>query len=661
MPKDGLTVEQFTELAKELQYAFDDSVSAGAARAAMVMDHRDQYEGELSAKPHDWQCNVNMPLTSSHIDNVAIAIADVIGGSTPIFQVEAMDPADDESAHHEEEFMQYWNERMRLKTKLHAAVHDALITGESWLKNGVERTGKELPMQMVKPLKLDELDVKPTVDVVVFEDQMLLPFNAPTFADAKGAFSRTWVRWSTIIKAKKSGTISNETVEKLRASWESNPAPTQQEQSAGVEPQRPRSIWEARFECWEGIYRWPKTGTEDEVDWLVLFYYPLTTSGGGGASGLVLKAVPYEPVFGEKWFFTPIIVDRLPNSLHGRSMCQPIAGLQQLLNANVNQAVDAITMSIMPPIAVGTSARRLGLKWAPMEQWPVSAQDVQVLSGSASQASAVAQSMSMNEFMRQMAERQTGMSDPAMGRQSAKQTTAFEVNAVIDSGSRKFNWQVCTVQLGTEEGEGLEGYAEMLLEIFRRFLPPYPVMYRSNQAGNRGASVIDPAVHDGSYQIFVHGNSAASNPQLRMQRAKTILEAMASCPLVQFSAIDSVEIIISKAQGMYKSWAEFLISMGEKHPESYIGGEPATIEEAMAIVMVINPQVGMQIAAREQAKQQQAAAQSISQQTGIPLEAILQLASAQGQGGIPGGAGGQAGGGGAAVPQSVGQAGMVPV
>jgi len=661
MAKESLTTEQLAELATELQYAFEDSVEAGSARAAMVADYRDQYEGELVGKPHDWQCNVNMPLTSSHIDNVAIAIADVVGGSEPIFQVDAMDPADDDAAHQEEEFMQYWNERMRFKTKLHTAVREALITGESWLKAGIERTGKELPSAVGRPLRLDELDTKPTCDVVVFEDQMLLPFNAACFAASKGAFARTWVRWSTIMKAAKGGVISSATVETLRTAWESSPAPTQQEASAGVNPQRPRSIWEARFECWEGVYRYPRPGTEDEIEWLVLFYYPLTTSGGGGAKGEVLKCVPYEPVFGSKWLFTPIIVDRLPNSLHGRSMCKGIAGLQQLLNANVNQAVDAITMSIMPPIAVGTSSRRTALKWAPMEQWPLAAQDVQVLGGSAAQASAIAQSMSMNEFLRQMTERQTGMSDPAMGKQSTKQTTAFEINAVIDSGSRKFNWQVCTVQLGTEEGEGLEGYAEMLLEIFRRFLPAYPIMYRSNKGGNRGASTIDPQAHNGSYQIFVHGNSAASNPQLRMQRAKMILEAMGSCPLVQFSALDSLEVIIAKSQGMYKSWSEFLLSMGEKHPESYIGGEPATIEEAMAIVMVSNPQVGIQIATREQAKQQQVAAQSISQQTGLPPEAILQLAATQAQGGIPGGAGGPAGVGGAAVSQPTGQAGMVPV
>lgn len=663
MSKTAITTEERQVLAHELQYAFDDSVLSGAEHKAMVEDWRDQYEGDLEAKSKDWQSNVNMPLTRSHIDNVAVAISAAAVGVEPVFEVESLDPEYDNAAQEEEQFIQLWCDRLRLKTKVKMAVREALITGESWLRPGVKATGKNLPVQKLAqgiPILLNELDAVPTLDVVTFEDTMLLPFNAPCFDRAKGAFVRKFLRWTDMAKGRKSKEYIADAVDQIESYWQLTPEQTQLERQHGVSPQQVKDIWSATFECWEGIYRWVRPGDEDEQEYLITFYYPMGFNGGAGGTPTVLKCEPYKELFGPNWFFVPIIVDRVPGSMHGVSMCKPIAGLQQALNANVNQAIDAITMNIMPPLAVGSGVdiTRRNLKWGPMEQWPVEGSSVQVLGGSAPQLSAVAQSMGQNEFFRQMTERTTGMSDPAMAAPTTQKKTAFEIGAVINAGDRKFEQFVCEVQIGFDDGDGLEGYAEMLVEIIKRFLPRYPISYRTRKSGGQPFKTLDPKIHDGVYQFIAHGSSNNSNPQMRMQRAQGTITAMGSCPFAQFSPMDTPEVIIKKAQGMYKAWADFYQAMGQKHPESYIGGEPTDYTSAMAVVFAVNPAVAQAIAAKAQQEQQQAQLQQLSQQTGVTPQILLQLAAAQGQGtNGPGGTGAPIGTG-SGVPGVVGQPGM---
>jgi radical SAM superfamily enzyme with C-terminal helix-hairpin-helix motif len=88
-----------------------------------------------------------------------------------------------------------------------------------------------------------------------------------------------------------------------------------------------------------------------------------------------------------------------------------------------------------------------------------------------------------------------------------------------------------------------------------------------------------------------------------MQRAQMVVQSLDTCVFNQFSALDEDETIIKKCKQIYKAWNELLQAGGNKHPEQYIGGEPNTIEECMAIVSIKAPQVAGAIMQRQQQSQ----------------------------------------------------------
>jgi len=649
-------------LANELGMAMDDSQDASATFRDNVAGYRDQYEGLLKAKPMEWMSNVNIPTTKSMVNTASIKVARAATGSSPIFEVEAVDPEYDDVAQNEENWLQFWNEEMRLAGKVGIAVREAMITGQCWLKAGVAGTGNQLPeyMEPGQPLKVHEIDAEPTTEYIVTEDIMLLPFTAPNFKSSKGAFGRRWLRWDDIQGMVEAKTVYTDAVEYLENRWNVDNPTTQTQALQGIEEVTAKNIWSAKFECWEGIYRWVKPGDKREKEYLILAYYNSDTRG----TAKILKCIEYKPLFGDNWFFTPIICDPKPNSMWGGSMCEDIRGLQTWINATFNQITDAITINILPPVAVkpGSDVARKNLKWGPMERWIVSnpATDVQMLNGSQSALTAISQSYNGLNMVNGMAEKVTGVSAPSQGAPSDEKKTAFEINAVISAGNDKFDYTVSVVQMGIEEDQGLEAHAVNTMEIIRRFLPNEPIQYKSSAGGNEPWQVVRPEWHEGKYKFVPRGSSATSNPQTRFQLAgQTMREAMQS-PFTQLSPMDDPPQVLDKIQRLYKAQREYYQAMGHKHVEQYIGAEPTTPEEGMRIAAAINPQVAMQIMAR---LQQQAQAQQQQQMlaAGMVPPGIPPQPGAIGQGNVPGEVGAGAGnpGGGGAIPGFAQQAGMV--
>jgi len=652
------------KLGNELGMAFDDSQDASAAFRDKVAGYRNQYEGLLKAKPMEWMSNVNIPTTKSMVNSASIKVSRAVTGSNPIFEVEAVDPEYDDVAQNEENWLQYWNEHMRLAGKVGVATREAMITGQCWLKAGVKSTGNQLPEYSIpgQPLKVHELDAEPTTEYVVTEDMALLPFTAPNFKSAKGAFSRRWLRWDDIQGMAENKTVYPEAIEFMENRWQTDNPTTQTQQQQGIEEVVAKDVWSAKFECWEGIYRWVKPGDKREKEYLVLAYYNSDTRG----RATILKCIEYRPLFGDNWFLTPIICDPKPNSMWGGSMCEDIRGLQTWINATFNQLTDAITINILPPIAIkpGSDVARKNLKWGPMERWIVSnpATDVQMLNGSQSSLAAIGHSYNGISFATGMAEKTTGISAPAQGAPTDEKKSAFEINAVITAGNDKFDYSVSVVQLGIEEGQGLEAHASNIMEIIRRFLPQEPIQYRNSASPNDPWQVVRPEWHDGKYEFIPRGSSVTSNPQTRFQLAGQTMQAAMQSPFTQFSPLDDPPQVLEKAQRLYKAQREFYQAMGHKHVEQYIGAEPTTLEEGMRIAAAINPQVAIQIMARLQ--QQQAAVQQQQMlATGMVPPSISSGQGTIGQREVAGASGAGAGG-----PSNAGtilgpteQTGMVPV
>lgn len=620
-------------LSSELGIAFEDSLDSSSEFRDKVVGYRDQYEGILKAKPKAWMSNVNIPTTKSMVNTASIKVSRAVTGSNPIFEVEAEDPEYDDVAQDEENYLQFWNERMRLSGKIGVAIREAMITGQCWLAAGVRGTGKQLP-EPGQPLRVHELDVEPTTTYVVTEDMMLLPFTAPTFKAANGAFGRRWLRWDDIRGMVESKAIYPEAAEYLETQWQTDNPTTQVQQQQGIEEVSAKGIWSAKFECWEGIYRWVKPGDKREKEYLMLVYYNSDTRG----RATVLKCIEYKPLFGDKWLFTPIICDPKPHSMWGGSMCEDIRGLQSWINATFNQITDAITINILPPVAIkpGSDVARKNLQWGPMERWIVSnpATDVQILNGSQSSMAAIGHSYNGIEFSTGMAEKVTGVSAPAQGTPTDDKKTAFEINAVISAGNEKFDYTVSVVQMGIEEEQGLESHAANIMEIIRRFLPREPVQYKGEASGNNPWQVVRPEWHDGKYKFIPRGSSTTSNPQTRFQLAGQTMQAAMQSPFTQLSPLDDPPQVLDKIQRLYKAQREYYQAMGHKHVEQYIGAEPTTPEEAMKIAAAINPQVAMQIMARIQ-QQQQAMQQQQMLAAGMVPPGIPSEQGPQSPGGTP--------------------------
>jgi hypothetical protein len=621
-------------------------------RRQMVQEWRDLYAGVLPEKPKalKWSSNINIPLMQYQVLDSAVQMTRTALGAEPMFEVEALDPEYDQFSGEEENYLQFWNDRVRLRSKGHMAILDACITGTAWLWPGVESTGMELPawdeQSLGQPLRIDQLDAVPRLDYVVFEDMMLLPFNAPSFERARGAFARKWMRWSEILKAKKAGKFESEAVDRIEQQWQQARPATQTEEQQGVDSETPLNIWGAQFECWQGVYRYAKPGTDDEQEWFCTLYW----SSESGGDAVVLQAVPYEPLFGKRWCFVPLVCDPKPNSMWGGSLCQSLGDLQRWVNATFNQASDALTINILPPMAVGAGAQARNLVWGPLEKWPVSPAEVQVLQGNPQAFAGVSASLGMIDFTRQMAERISGVNDMTAGKPNQEKRTAFEINAVIEAGNQIFEHKVALLQIGMDEGQGLEAYAELMMEIFRKFLPKRPVQYRSRKSAADPWTTVDPQWHEGSYQFIARGNSANSNPEVRSRRAVATRQASQASPFCMISPLDTPEIVLDKVQRLYRVESDFMQALGQKHPETYVGGEPQSIDEAMAIAMVINPQVVAAIHQRITNEQQ--ANSGLAPGPMVPPEGPAPE-------GAPGGAAG-AFGGGEGLPGAFGEAGMVP-
>jgi len=594
--KVSLSQDDRKTIEAELRQQFQDSYTASSGLRSNIVTWRDLYSGNLPPKAFKWSSNIHLPFMKSLINTAATKIAQAAIGTDPIFEVEAESPDFQKFEKEEENFLQYWNERIRFKNKVAMAIKEAEIAGQCWLKNGVSRTGKELKSGS-STINVSDLDVEPTCDYIITEDMMLIPNNAPSFKRARGAFARKNLWWDEIEQGFDAGLIYEDAKERIEAKWINPSDVSQVHEQQGITATEPYNKENSEYECWEGIYRWKKPGTKRETEWYMLVYHDLEENG----DMIILRCQEYKPLYGKNWFYVPIICNPMPNSMWGSPLAADLAGMQKWLNATFQQTTDTITMVMMPPIAVNASSQmaQRNLKYGPAEKWMVSnpSTDVNVMGGNASALAGVSAIFAQEGTIRAYGERISNTSDVSTGRQSQERKTAFEISAVINQGDQAFEAKVGTIQFGMEDGEGLVAYAENLLFIIRNFLPDRKINYKPVGKGLPDWKTADSKWHKGDYKFIPRGNSANSNPELRARRAAAMREMSMQNPFLAFSPLDTPDTVLSKVRSLYKIYRDSVSSLGEQHPEMIMPPEPTNYMEAMSVALAINPQVVSQIMA----------------------------------------------------------------
>lgn len=639
-------------LDKELSLAFQRVRSQAAEMLDNVQLYRDLYAGTLKEKPLSWSANINIPMVEYLLKTSSRKLSQKLFASDPIFAVESEEPESVDAAPGMERLVQKWMERMRFASTGSVAISEAMLTGQCWLKNGVKKTDSALPVETGQPMTIDELDIEPTGDYVTTEDMMLIPFTAPSFERAKGAFSKVILTWDDILA--ESGSLYEDAVNRLKAGWARGAGISPTHEQQGISEWIPDGLWQAEFVCYEGWYKWVKPGDKREKRWLLLVYYPVDEG-----QAIVLRCTEYDTVYRDL-MFSLIVNDPQPNSMWGRSMVEGLKGLQMWTNATFSQCTDAITLALFPPTAVpqGSELLRRNLKRGPNQLWPVSSPaDVQVLHGSPTSIAAVGAGFSQMALVREYGERLTSTTDITSGKTNEDRRTATEIGAVVESGNELQNFVVSVLELGSKAGDGFSGFAQKLVGVLDRFMPAEPVRFPVQKKGKPDWQTVTPDWYKGKYKFTIHGAQQTWDPRVRMERAVTTLKMFQQCPFGAVSPIDKQDVVIEKIQRLWNAYRDLFTGLGNRDAEVWIGSKPETIEEALSILALTNPGMAQQILSTILPQP------ALGAQSGTPGQlsgqmAALQPVPASAPGAEPGGQtqGGFGGGGG--LPQPVGASGM---
>jgi len=215
---------------------------------------------------------------------------------------------------------------------------------------------------------------------------------------------------------------------------------------------------------------------------------------------------------------------------------------------------------------------------------------------------AVGASFQQMTFVREVGERLSGSSDVSGGKESEGAHTKFEIGVVVEMGNELNEYVVSVLEMGTEEGDGFQGFANTLFNIMRRYLPKIPVQYRNRKQGKLQWETALPEWYQGKYSFALHGTSQAWNPEVRVSKAKALLDTSDVNPFMALSPLDTPELALEKIRSRWTAWRDFYAALGDQDPEEWIRGEPETIEEALPTIAVINPMVADTILAAMQAQ-----------------------------------------------------------
>jgi len=647
-----LSESDLAQLNTDLTRAFQRSRQQASEHLEQIKGYRDLYNGILPPKPEPWMANVHIPQLENFINTASTKIAAQAVGDSPIFTAEADDADSEQYVQGVEQFMQANIERMRFKTTATMGIRESMLTGQAWLPDGVKAMGKTLPqlptgnLQGISsmppsPLSLDELDWKPDCTLVITEDMMLIPYTAPSFERARGAFRRTTVTWSEIKNNKQ---IIESARDQLKGLWAQSEGVSPGQEALGITEWEPSELWDAEFNCYEGFFTWKRPDDDDETKWMILAFYPQDDG-----QTVVLRCAPYDQVY-DHCMFSLLIWNPQANSMWGRPAAAGLSHLQKFTDATFSQGADAVTVNILPTLVVppGSDFARKKFKFSPLGLITGNVNEIGPVNIGSGSLAAVGASFGQLETVRQYGERLSHVSD-ATTRGDDKQRTKFEVNILFQEGEQAASDQVGIFEIGMSDGDGLAGFATKLWKLFQKNMPQdRPVAFKVKKGGRNDWPEALPEWFRGKYTFHLHGASKQGSAEVRLRRAEATLQLLIMSPVNQYSLGDTVETAITKTQRLVRVYRDITLAMGYKDPEELIGSEPESLEECLPIIVGMAPQVAAKVVQEELAKQ------------GI-FPAPVPVGPTEIPGQNPGGGVSPQGGGGASATGSGGVQGMGPV
>lgn len=527
-------------------------------------DYNRQYEGTRTGEPKDWPwqgaADLHVPLTAEMVDALHARMAKA-ALADPLMLVIPNDAASVQAAALLERYYDWWTKTHGVDDVINTAIHLSLRDGVGLLKVGWEQRVRKVKVRKItvlrdetgeplvdpvsgEPVTQERVDVEDLVEYdsvrvvpVELKDFYLIPAHAYTIdrfgsGAAKGVAHRIWLRWAEIRQRANAGLYRREAVERLRdnAALEREPAPdvTLEGKIALTQPfvvespeGEPRS--DKEFEIFEVFMSWDLDGDgyEEECKFTIAYKW-----------GILLEARVF-PYWHQKRPFIAIIPWPRPRRFYGFGIPEALRSLQAEINAIRNQRVDAVTLSLSPPLQVAKGASLRGdvsQPWGPGARFEVEKPgDIAPLQFPPVNPEAYTEEINI----RQMAERRIGLFDINTPRGTGARRTQAEIGAIQTEGMVRFDHMIKRVR------RSLVDLYEMIHALHIQYMPEAISFSTGLDAqGSPQTEVITRNLMTTANISFrVNGDLPITDREQNRQETYFLFQALMGHPLVQSNVV----------------------------------------------------------------------------------------------------------------------------
>lgn len=520
----------------------------------------EQYEGVIPEAGKDWPwqgaANLHVPLTAEMLDALHARMAKA-ALADPLMLVMPNDAQSVPAAALAERYYDHWTKTHGVDEVINTAIHLALRDGVGLLKVGWEQRIRKVKVRKITVLKdetgeplvdpvsgevvkqerveVEDLVEYDSVRVVPVElkDFYLIPAHAYTIdrfgsGAAKGVAHRIWLRWDEIQRRANAGVYRPEAVERLRDNAalerEASPDVTLQGRIGLTQPYvvespegEPRS--DKEFEIFEVFMSWDLDGDgyEEECKFTIAYKW-----------GILLEARVF-PYWHQKRPFVAIIPWPRPRRFYGFGIPEVLRSLQAEINAVRNQRVDAVTLSLSPPLQVAKGASLRGdvsQPWGPGARFEVEKPgDIAPIQFPPVNPEAYTEEVNI----RQMAERRIGLFDINTPRGTGARRTQAEIGAIQTEGMVRFDHMIKRVRRALVE------LYEMVHALHIQYMPE-SIQFsvgQDSQGAPRVETITREMMATANVSFRVNGDLPITDREQHRQETYFLFQALMGHPLVQ--------------------------------------------------------------------------------------------------------------------------------
>lgn len=530
--------EKINELALQLK---DDVFAAFEAQSAR-MKRADQMKAEVECTkiekrvPFKGASTVHLPLTMEILHTAHVLTRRVIFGTTPIVvAVPPMKMKKEAATLLSKELSEFLHLAMMRGGALHA------IEAASWSAaiggTGIVRVSWNSPTkpQASRAQAMRRPFIGAVLEHVPRRDFFMFPAHSKTVDEAKGVGHQFWLRLSEIKARARQGEYDPDAVENI-VGEDVQPdlfgTSTTLNSGMRVAPQDLQDNQERYVRLTEIVIRWRPTASEPMADWLVTFCPETQT---------ILRLIPYPYEHGRRCY-VPIYWLRDPDNFDGISLAWVLRGLNEEMDAQHRQYIDANTININQSWGISPHlyAHLKGKKMGPGQTLPLD------MPGAAQRLfeTVPIPNLESSKMLREEAERVVGISPTLMGVPLPGRRTATEVSEFVESGSAKIDDIVRTIH-GSEGPYGADGIreiADQMRHLYHQYYDEWiedtsaPIWTQSREVllapvtivgGAQSVMMLPESKRQMllmMWQLFNQDPFLISNPLLRLRLARRLAE-----------------------------------------------------------------------------------------------------------------------------------------